>query len=177
MDSKKKTSAGKCSNCGQNEIYCKGLCKQCYKAQWYQNKKTAAPDEPDKKPVGRPPVNGKKTTVCYACGDTEHYYARGLCYKCYKRAYQMGRVTKEGIDASYQRPRTTDPKTGEKKICSYCGLNPVYAKDLCRSCLTRASRNGGDPAYQGRSSERIMKSKQLLKERRELQESEEKKNE
>lgn len=171
-NNEKETSTGKCSNCGKNEIFAMGLCQQCYKAQWYQKKKASMPPNPDKNPPGRPPVNGVKATVCYACGEKK-IYARGVCYKCYKRAYQMGHVTKEGIDASYQRPRTTDPETGEKKICSYCGLNPVYANGLCRNCHARASRNGGAPGYKGRSYERSMKNERLLKERRELHEGEE----
>lgn len=172
----KNVNAGKCSSCGKNNVYSKGLCEKCYKAQWYQNKKASSPQNPDNKPVGRPPISGVKATECYACGNTK-IYARGLCYKCYKRAYQQGNVTKEGIDASYIRPRTTDPVTGKKMTCSYCGINPVYANGMCRNCNTRANRNGGNPAYKGRSYERILKSEQLLKKRRELQESEEKEDE
>ena len=159
------SNKGVCANCGKTEIYSKGLCEPCYKAQWYQSHK---PLNVAKKPVGRPPLSGEKATECSCCG-SKNVYARGLCYKCYKRAYQQGNITKDGVDASYQRRPTIDPATGEKRVCSYCGLQPVYVGDLCRKCDTRAKRNGGDPAYKGRSYARTMKCMQQVKKRREPQ--------
>ena len=171
----KSTVGSKCSNCGKSEVYSKGLCEQCYKSEWYLKKRATKPKS-TRKP-GRPTLTGEKPTECTSCG-AKPIYARGLCYKCYKRAYQRGDVTEEAINASYKKPRTVDPETGEKKTCSYCGLNPVYSKDLCRKCFTRAKRNGGDPTYKGRSYERIMRSERMLKEKREREKSEEsKKNE
>lgn len=167
--SEMRRNADICANCGKNGVYSKGLCEPCYKAQWYQEKKASMPLNLPKRPIGRPPISGGKTTECSDCVD-KRVYARGLCYKCYKRAYQQGNVTAEGVDAAYKRPRTIDPVTGKKKTCSYCGLDSVYAHGLCRNCHARKIRNGGDPAYKNRSGKRVMKSRQLLKEQRRLQE-------
>lgn len=151
-----------CPLCGKKEHYAKGRCKKCYQAGWYQDKMAKMPPAPKKKPTGRPPISGMRVTACTACGSKD-VHARGFCYTCYKRAFRQGNVTPEKAEAPYLRQRTTDPATGEKKTCSYCGLHPVYAHGLCRSCHTRAKRNGGDPTYKSPSYVRVMKSRRALK--------------
>lgn len=159
------TNAEVCYNCGAKTVYSGGLCYRCYREKWIQGDKPDVPEKPKKKPAGR---RRKKAKKCRTCGNT-NVYARGACYKCYKRAYQRGDVTKESIDTSYKRLPTIDPKTGKKKICSFCRLKPVYSEDLCRKCYTRANRNGGNPEYKNPGCERVMRCEQKLQKRREAQ--------
>lgn len=177
----KGNDAAVCSSCGAPEVYSKGLCKKCYKHQWYLEKRKGKPAS-ERKP-GHPTLTGEpKPEKCVICGNTP-VYARGRCYKCYKRIYQRGTIKQEGNNTDYKTDyaykRTINRETGEKELCSYCGIRPVYAhyfpagtplevrkttegKAYCRNCYERANRNHGDPSYKGRSYERTLRSEKAL---------------
>ncbi len=107
-----------CINCGGNNVeIIKGLCRKCYRHNYYKTKERK-----------------EKEGTCVKCNEYRIIKGNGLCNRCYNNWYYHNKEDKERRLVTQQLWRDRNPDKCKEYSLKYYNKNPALMKERSIIC-------------------------------------------